>query len=132
MKRTKKCALTALTLTAALVTSSALAVRAQTGLLIFNSSTDIYTTTNPTACAGVTFPTPISTTSPQQGAVIQVDPLAPTTSFPCTTVYTDPSGNYTCTITIRVDSTVGYKVYASDNLGGEICQVGNNNSIVNI
>ncbi|OGT33168.1 MAG: hypothetical protein A3C44_06230 [Gammaproteobacteria bacterium RIFCSPHIGHO2_02_FULL_39_13] len=127
----EKTYLVAVSILAALASGSVLAAKAQQGYLIFNKTGSTYTKTNPTACNGIVFPASVAANTPSsQGAVIQVSPVA--TGYPCTTVYTDSTGRYQCTVTLSIGKN-GAKMTASPStFPNAICSVSNAGTVLTI
>ena len=113
--------LSAALLTLLVTSGSALALKATSGLIIYNDGAKSYTTTNPKGCPNVTFPTPIKA---KNHGVVSYLGSAP---IPCTSIYTNGAKGESCTVTLRAG-----KLYASAAAGATVCQAINDNSAVKL
>lgn len=102
------------------VAGSAVAATANAteGHLLMNVGQNTYTTTDPTGCAGVTFPTKVE---PNSNQVVTVVPSKMTSNV-CTTTYTN-SLSGSCIVTVRYDDAQARtKLYgASVPLNSMVC-----------
>ena len=91
--------------------------KATGGFRIFNtnkSASDSITTSNPDACQGVSFPTPIAGNS---NAVVKVQPSFVASGKVCSTQYHDTTGN-DCLVSIRSPLDTGKtEMYATPIVG---------------
>ena len=95
------------------------------GFRIFNQNQSLdYTTTNPSACTGVTFPTPIAHGG---NGVIKMTSDFQQSNNVCSTQYT--IGSATCLVSVVPSQDGKVKIYAQ-GLSGQNCYAINGNTAV--
>lgn len=128
----KKQAIVTAALTALIATGSAFAATATPGYRIFNlDGTASYTTTNPSGCNGVTFPTPINNGT--NGTVTVTSDFTP--GSVCSTQYiSSVSKDNDCLVTIASDPASGAIEMSATQIGvsSSPCSAINDNTAVAI
>jgi len=128
----KKQSILAVALTALIVTGSAFAAKttATPGYRIFNQSrgTNVatYTTSNPTGCTGVTFPTPVD--SSDNAALTVTSGFTP--GSVCSTQYTSSYTGGTCLVTISCDGVSGAVTMYATSIGAPCSAINGNTAVV--